>query len=186
MHIRVCVFLFSFFLCIHQTVSSTGSISPADETKFPRLRWFNWHLFSFYPLSSSRFCSYWIAIGIVSLSDTRGRFFGLCRRVDFQRGRNDVDTLSLKVIYKQTFPFKLFLYHPISVPFIVLERRDTNNNNGTCTRDIFFLFCLYYLKAFHDFHHLVDNGKMTNQIIASIRSNLSTSRDFCLHSRIYI
>lgn len=186
MHIRVCVFLFSFFLCIHQTVSSTGSISPADETKFPRLRWFNWHLFSFYPLSSSRFCSYWIAIGIVSLSDTRGRFFGLCRRVDFQRGRNDVDTLSLKVIYKQTFPFKLFLYHPISVPFIVLERRDTNNNNGTCTRDIFFLFCLYYLKAFHDFHHLVDNGKMTNQIIASIRSNLSTSCDFCLHSRIYI
>lgn len=184
MHIRVCVFLFSFFLCIHQTVSSTGSISPADETKFPRLRWFNWHLFSFYPLSSSRFCSYWIAIGIVSLSDTRGRFFGLCRRMDFQRGRNDVDTLSLKVIYKHTF--KLFLYHPISVPFIVLERRDTNNNNGTCTRDIFFLFCLYYLKAFHDFHHLVDNGKMTNQIIASIRSNLSTSRDFCLHSRIYI
>lgn len=147
MHIRVCVFLFSFFLCIHQTVSSTGFISPADETKFPRLRWFNWHLFSFYPLSSSRFCSYWIAIGIVSLSDTRGRFFGLCRRVDFQRGRNDVDTLSLKVIYKQTFPFKLFLYHPISVPFIVLERRDTNNNNGTCTRDIFFSFLFILFKG---------------------------------------
>lgn len=117
---RIYIYVFFFFFLFFQTVRTPTVISPADETKFPKLRWFNWHLFV---LSSFEFEVLFAFIRRWYLSDAP-RFLDSVLEGIFN-ARNDRHRYVILSNNLQTDSFRLSFYHPIGSVFhrIIMEHK---------------------------------------------------------------